>query len=64
MCFPASTYNKSQRFTEFYDIILGRGLDNPGLNRMGLKKDVSNDNLIFKRATDIIIPDYPLSIDT
>ena len=39
------------------------GLDSPGLNRMGLKKDMKNDNLFFKRVTDIIIPDYPLSID-
>ena len=35
-----------------------------GLKRMGLKKDMRNDNnLFFKRVTDIIIPDYPLSID-
>ena len=34
-----------------------------GLNRMGLKKDMRNDNVFFKRVTDIIIPDYPLSID-
>ena len=39
------------------------GLDSPGLNRMGLKKDMRNDNLIFKRVTDILIPDYPFSID-
>ena len=39
------------------------GLDSPDLNRMGLKKDMRNDNLFFKRVTDIIIPDYPLSID-
>ena len=50
-------------FKEFYDFILGHGLDSPGLNRMGLKKDMRNDNLFFKRVTDIIIPDYPLSID-
>ena len=30
-----------------------------------LKKDMMrNDNLFFKRVTDIIIPDSPLSIDT
>ena len=34
-----------------------------GLNRMGLKKDMRNDNLFFKRATDIIIPDYTLYIE-
>ena len=28
-----------------------------GLNRMGLKKDMGNNNLFFKRVTDIIIPD-------
>ena len=39
------------------------GLDSPGLNRMGLKKDMKNDNSFFKRVTDIIISDYPLSID-
>ena len=62
MCFPATTY-KSQCFKKFYDfIILGHGLDSPGVNRMGLKKDMWNDNLFFKRVTDIIIPDYPLSI--
>ena len=65
MYFQVSTY-KSQCFKEFYDFILGHELDSPdGLNRMGLKKDMRNDNnLIFKRLTDIIIPDYPLSIDT
>ena len=57
-----STY-KSQCFKKFYHFILCHGLDSPGLNRMGLKKDVRNDNLFFKRVTDIIIPDYPLSID-
>ena len=57
-----STY-KSQCFKKFYDFILGHGLDSPGLNRMGLKKDMRNDNLFFKKVTDIIIPDYPLSID-
>ena len=62
MCFPVSTY-KSQFFKEFYDFILGLGLDSPVLNRMGLKKDMRDDNLFFKRVTDIIIPDYPLSID-
>ena len=61
--FPVSTYYKSQCFKEFYDFILGHGLDSPRLNRMGLKKDMKNDNLFFKRVTDIIIPDYPLSID-
>ena len=39
------------------------GLDSPGLNRIGLKKDMRNDNLSFKRVTDIITPGYPLSID-
>ena len=43
--------------------ILDHGLNGPGLNRMGLKKDMRNDNLFFKRATDIIILDYALSID-
>ena len=68
-----STY-KSQCFKEVYDFMLGHtlcsagsqaacGLDSPGLNRMGLKKDMRNDNLFFKRVTNIIIPDYPLSID-
>ena len=28
---------------------------------MGLKKDKRNDNLFFKRVTDIIIPDYLLT---
>ena len=60
MCFPVSTY-KSQCFQEFYDFILGHSLDSPGLNRMGLKKDKRNDNLFFKRVTDIIIPDYLLT---
>ena len=59
MGFPVSTY-KSQCYKELYDFILGQGLDNPGLNRMGLKMDVRNDNLFFKRVMDIIIPDYPL----
>ena len=36
--FPVSTY-KSQCFKEFYDFILGHGLDSSGLNRMGLKKE-------------------------
>ena len=45
--FPLSTH-KSQCFKEFYD--------SPGLNRMQLKKDMRNDNLLFKRVTDIIIP--------
>ena len=58
MCFPVSTY-KSQCFKEFYDFML----DSPGLNRMGLKKEMRNDNLFIKRVTDITIPDYPLSID-
>ena len=53
---------KSQCFKEFYDFILGHVLNSPGLNRMGLKKDniliMRNDHLFFKRATDIIIPDY------
>ena len=53
----------SQCFKEFYDFTLGHGLDSPGLNRMGLKRDMRNDNLFFKKVTDIIIPDYPLSID-
>ena len=57
VCFPVSTY-KSQCFKEFYDFILGHGLDSPGLHRMGLKKDMRNDNLFFKRVTVIIIPDY------
>ena len=57
LCFPVSTY-KSQCFKEFYD-----GMDSPGLNRMGLKKEMRNENLFFKRITNIIIPDYPLSID-
>ena len=60
MCFPESTY-KSQCFKEFYDFILDHGLDSPGFNRM--IKDMKNDNLFFKSVTDIIIPDYPLSID-
>ena len=34
----------------------------PCFNRMELKKDMRNDNLFFKRVTDII-PDYPFSID-
>ena len=45
--------------------VLGRirhGLDGPGLNRMGLTKDMRNDNLFFERVTDLIIPDYPLFI--
>ena len=63
MCFPVSTFKSSQCFKEFYDFILGRGLNSPGLNRMGLKKDMRNENSFFKRVTDIIIPDYPLSID-
>ena len=64
MCFPVSTSDKSQvKFKEFYDFILGHGLDSPGLNRMGLKKDMRNDNLCFKGVTDIIIHDYQLSID-
>ena len=64
VCFPVSTY-KLQCFKEFYDFILGYiyGLDSPGLNRMGLMKDMRNDNLFFKKVTDIIIPDYPLSIN-
>ena len=62
MCFPVSIY-KSQCFKEFYGFILGHGLDSPGLNPIGLKKDMKNDNLFFKRVTDIIIPDYPLSIN-
>ena len=33
------------------------------LNRMGLKKNMRNDHLFFRRVTDIIIPDYPLTID-
>ena len=37
--------------------------DNPGLNRMELKKDMRNDSLFFKRVDDIIIPDYPFTID-
>ena len=61
VCFPVSTY-KSQCFMEFYDFILGHGLDSPGLNRTGLKKDMRNDNLFFKKGTDIIISEYPLSI--
>ena len=56
-----STY-KSQCFKEFYEFILGHGLDRSGLNQMGVKKDMRNDNLFFKRVTDIIILDYPLSI--
>ena len=55
-----STY-KSHCFKELHDFILSYGLDSPGLNRMGLKKDNRNDNLFFKRVTDIIIPDKPLS---
>ena len=55
MCFPVSTY-KSQCFKEFYDLILDPGLDCPGFNRMGLNKDMRNDNLFFKRVTDIIKP--------
>ena len=43
MCFPVSTY-KSQCFREFNDFILDHGLDSPGLNRIGLKKDMRNDN--------------------
>ena len=62
LCFPESAY-KSQCFKEFYDFILDHGLDSPGLNRMGLKKDMRNDNLFFKRVTDIIIPGCPLFID-
>ena len=42
---------------------VGHGLDSPSLYRMGLKKDLRNDNLFIKRVTDIIIPGYPLSID-
>ena len=60
MCFPVSTY-KSQRFKKFYDFILGHGVDSPGLNQVGLKKDMRNDNLFSKRATGRIIPDSPLS---
>ena len=33
----------------------------PYLNQMGLKKDMRNEHLFFKRVTDIIIPDYPLT---
>ena len=62
MCFPVSKY-KFQCFKEFYDFILCCGLDSPGLNRMGLKKDMRNYNIFLVRVTDIIIPDYPLSID-
>ena len=56
-------YGKYQCFKELYDFILDHGLDSPGLNRMGLKKDMRNDNLLFKRVTNIITPEYPLSID-
>ena len=62
MCFPVSTF-KSQCFKEFYNFILGHGLDSPSLNRMRLKKDMRIDNLFFKRVTEIITPDYSLSID-
>ena len=62
VCFSVSTY-KSQCFKELYDFILGHGLDSPGLNRMGLKKDMRNNNLFFKRVTNIIISGYPLSVD-
>ena len=41
-CFPV----KSQYFKEFYDFILGHGLDSPRLNRMALKKDMKNDNTV------------------
>ena len=51
MCFSVSTY-KSQCFKEFYDFILSHGLDSPGLNRMGLNKDMRKDNLFFKRDMD------------
>ena len=44
--FPVSTY-KSHCFIEFYDFILGHGLDSLGLNRMGLKKGIRNDNLFL-----------------
>ena len=60
VCFSVSTY-ESLCFKEFCDFILGHGLDNPGLNRMVLKKDMRNDHLFFKRITDILIPDYSLS---
>ena len=46
MCFPVSTYR--QISMEFYDFILGHGLENPGLNRMGLKKDMRNNYLVLK----------------
>ena len=29
----------------------------------GIKEDMRNDNLFFKRVTDLIIPDYPFSIN-
>ena len=62
MCFPVTTY-KSQCFKGFYEFILSHRLGSLGLNRVGLKKAMINDNLFFKRVMDIIIPDYPLSID-
>ena len=48
------------RSIAFYDFILDHGSYSPGLNRMRLKKDMRNDNVFFKRVTDIIIPAYPL----
>ena len=48
MCFPVSTY-KFQCFKEFYDFILGHWLDRPGLNRIGLKKDMRNENLFLMK---------------
>ena len=58
VCFPVSTY-KSQCFKIFYDFILGHGLDSPGFKSNGI---IRNDNLFFKRVTDIIIPVYLFSI--
>ena len=39
VCFPVSTY-KYQCFKEFYEFILGHGLDNPGLNQMVSKRRI------------------------
>ena len=56
VCFPHINLNVLRNFMSLYWAT--------GLNRMGLKKDMRNDNLFLKRVTDIIIPDYPLYLWT
>ena len=64
VCFQVSTYINLNVLRNFKTFYIGPRVGQTWFKSIGLKiKDMRNDNLFFKGVADIIIADYPLSIN-